>query len=738
MKMQATILAAIMAASFTRSATAEQLDLVRVNRDLPAQTRDMQVDSVDKEKRTVQISFSSELPVRRWYGNEILSHAEGAVDFTRLESGAAALLVDHNWQDQVGVIERAWIGDDKRGYAVVRFGKSARAEEIFNDVIDRIRTLVSVGYQVLEAKLAVEREDGDDDYLMTRWLPYEISFVSVPADHTVGAGRAAPFNAIPHNDTSNNPVNNARHGTESPAATNPKPGVRKMEKNVYDSKGNYVRAIVDENDQIVRVLHVIRMNTNNDDGHGGGNRTNPPAGNAPEGGERTAAQVLEEERTRVRELTTMGTSYNLPTEAARAVAEGTTVEAFRAVALEAINQRQQQQPGTRNLGGTNGQRNKPNKPAGGTNERGVPLAEMDSPTIGLDEEEVRNYSLFNVVRHLANPTDMRLREAASFELDCSEAAQRQTGRTAQGVLIPQDVLQRFGNEATVRAFNAGGAANTPVGAVTGGNLVATNFMASSFIDLLRQRTVIMQLARTMGGLVGNVEIPKQIAGSQAYWIGEHEDAPETSPQIGQIAMNPHTLAAYTDISRRLLMQSTPDAEGIVRADLISAIGQGINKAAFYGDGTGNSPLGLLHQDGINAVEFAGVNPTFAELVAMESVIAADDADVASMAYVLNTAQRGAAKTTPKLAGGSDQGLIWETGNTMNGYRTEVTNTVNAGDMFFGNFNDFLIGMWGGLDMIVDPFSLSKKGGLRIVVFQDVDFALRRTESFAYGHQKATA
>lgn len=711
----AAALALILGSSFTRSATVEQLDLARVNRELPAQTRAVDLVKVDKEARTVEISFSSELPVRRWYGNEILSHEPDAIDWTRLESGTAALLLDHDWTKQVGVIERAWLGDDRRGHALVRFGRSPLADEIFNDVIDKIRSLVSVGYQVQEAKLSVEREDGEDDYLMTRWLPYEISFVSVPADHTVGAGRAAPFNAIPHNDSGDNADHNARNG-EPPAAKLPKPGARKMEqKDLYDQAGNFVRAMVDEQGNIVRVLKVLRAAAPENN-----NPTNQPEGH---GGERSATQVLEDERTRVRELTSMGTSYNLPTEAARAVSEGTSVEDFRQIALDAINKRNNQQPGTK---------------TGGTRGGNKPLAEMENPEIGLDDEQVRNYSIFNVVRHLANPADPRLREAAAFEIECSEAAQRQTGRTAQGVLIPQDVLRQFGNEATMRAFNAGGAANTPTGAITGGNLVATNFMAGSFIDLLRQRTVIMQLARTMGGLVGNVEIPKQIAGSNAYWIGEHEDAAETSPQIGQIGLNPHTLAAYTDISRRLLMQSTPDAEGIVRADLISAIGQGINTAAFYGDGTGNAPLGLLHQDGINGVEFVADSPTFKELVAMETAIAADDADVSSMAYVINTAQRGDFKTTPKLSGGSDQGLIWETGNTLNGYRTETTNTVHAGDVFFGNFNDFIIGMWGGLDMIVDPFSLSKKGGLRLVVFQDVDFALRRTESFSYGHKKATA
>ena len=129
-------------------------------------------------------------------------------------------------------------------------------------------------------------------------------------------------------------------------------------------------------------------------------------------------------------------------------------------------------------------------------------------------------------------------------------------------------------------------------------------------------------------------------------------------------------------------------------------------------------------------------PTYAELVQMETEIAADNADVNSMAYVLNARGRGAAKTTPKFASGTDAGVIWEPGNTLNGYRAEVTNQLQNGDVFFGNFADLVVGMWGGLDMTVDPYSLSKSGGLRIVVFQDVDFAVRRVESFVLGRKPA--
>lgn len=107
-----------------------------------------------------------------------------------------------------------------------------------------------------------------------------------------------------------------------------------------------------------------------------------------------------------------------------------------------------------------------------------------------------------------------------------------------------------------------------------------------------------------------------------------------------------------------------------------------------------------------------------------------------MAYVGNAAFRGAMKTSLKFpsAAIAQGGTVWEPGNTVNGYRTEITNQVTTGDVVMGNFADLLIGMWSGLQLLVDPYSNSKKGRLRIVVFQDVDFALRRVESFCLGRR----
>lgn len=649
--------------------------------------RTMEVRSTDTANRTVELAFSSEIEVERWYGIEILDHSPESVRLDRLRDGGA-LLVDHDWTDQVGVIESVTIDADRRGRAVVRFGRSARADEIFNDIVDGIRKHVSVGYRVLAAKLTETRDEWQDVYRITDWEPYEISIVSVPADSSVGIGRAL-----------DKPQEEQRGSKPDTATTENVPGGKNSssegnlmnEKILRDAKGNLVRALVDENGNITQVLEMIER-----------------AGDDSRQAEQRGQQA---EQARVRSISEMGEKYNATGEALKAIQNGTTVDAFRSLLLDKLNN---PEPA----------KDKPEN----TRSSSKPLSEMPSSVIGMSEKDIRRYSIFNVVRALANPNDASAQRAAAFEIECSVAAQQQYGRSAKGILVPDDVL---------RAFNAGGAANTPAGATTGQNLVATDFLASSFIDLLRPRTTIMRLARTMGGLVGNVDIPKQTGGATAYWIGEGEDASETTPTIGQLGLSPKTVAAYTDITRRLLMQSTPDAEAIVRGDLVAAIAQAIDYAGYYGSGSDNQPLGLANYTGINAVPFAGTNPTYAELVQMETEIAADDADVNSMAYVLNARGRGAAKTTPKFASGTDAGVVWETGNTLNGYRAEVTNQVKNGDVFFGNFADLVVGMWGGLDMTVDPYSLSKSGGLRIVVFQDVDFAVRRVESFTLG-RKATA
>ena len=161
--------------------------------DRPMVFRTVQIEraGIDAATRQVALAFSSEAPVERFFGTEILDHGEGSVDTSFIGSGRAPLLVDHNPTDPVGVVEEVIIGPDRVARARVRFGRSVRAEEVFTDVMDGIRSNVSVGYVI--GKMEKTGSENDRDvFRATSWTPLEISMVSIPADTSVGVGRAAP------------------------------------------------------------------------------------------------------------------------------------------------------------------------------------------------------------------------------------------------------------------------------------------------------------------------------------------------------------------------------------------------------------------------------------------------------------------------------------------------------------------------------------------------------------------
>jgi HK97 family phage major capsid protein len=145
---------------------------------------------IDKEARTVPLSFASETPVDRWFGREILDVTPEACDLERLRNGGA-ILVNHEWDDQVGVVLEASIdAATKKARCVAKFSRSQRGEEIFQDIVDGIRSLVSVGYIV--RKMVLQSVEGDvETHRVTDWQPFEVSVVAVPADTSVGIGRSA-------------------------------------------------------------------------------------------------------------------------------------------------------------------------------------------------------------------------------------------------------------------------------------------------------------------------------------------------------------------------------------------------------------------------------------------------------------------------------------------------------------------------------------------------------------------
>jgi len=569
----------------------------------------------DEEKRIVRVGVSSEEPVERSFGMEVLGHSADDINMEFINSGRAPLLLDHDMTKQIGVIEEFKLDETaKRTTAVVRFGKSALAREVFEDVADGIRMNISVGYRIDK----LERyQDNDETYYKAQWTPMEVSSVSVPADQSrlVGVGRS-------------------------------------KQKQINNTK---VRIMDNDKKQDINLDEV---------------RT------------QTIDEAKAEFKRNSKEIIDLAARHNKRDLADKAIADGVSVEEFRGVLLENISN---------------------NTP-------------LETPSeIGMSKEEVRDFSLVKAIRAMANPSDRRAQEEAAFEFECSAEAARQYGKDAQGIMLPAEVLRSWGK----RDLNTSDDAK----------LVAEDYRGNDFIDVLRNESSVMQAGATMlRGLQGNVVIPKKTAGASAGWIAtEGSAASESEFTSGSVTMSPKVIGAFTDVTRLLLQQSSLDVENLIRDDLTKSIATAIDLGALAGSGSSGQPTGIANTSGINTTTFAASNPTWAEIVAMESAVANDNALTGSLGYICRPADFGTLKTTEKATGTAQ--FVVSPDNSMNGYNVVRSNQVTSGDFYFGNFADLLIGMYGGLDITVDPYALSTSGGVRIVALQTVDVAVRHAVSF---------
>jgi len=566
------------------------------------------------EDRTFEFPFSSEYPVARYFGNEILSHEPKAADLSRLND-SAPLLFNHNPDKVIGVVERAYIdGKRRRGYARVRFSRNGFAQEILDDVKDGILRNVSFGYSIDKME-----ERGSGDFVATAWSPYEVSIVSIPADaHNVGIGRQLA-------------------STDDAASAAPTPDPLPLMENTTPD------------------LAVVR------------------------------AEAAEAERSRIADISALCDKHGMADLGRQLIESGRSIDEARAAVLDKMN---------------------------------TPLepVTMSAAEIGLSEKESRSFSFLRAINYLSNPSDRNAREAAAFEIEASEAAAAKLGRQSRGITVPQDVLRRDLNVGTSTA---------------GGNLVATELDAGSFIDLLRNASALDQAGATvLTGLTGNVAIPRQSGAATAYWVAESGSPTESQQTVDQVSLVPRTVAAFTDYSRKLMIQSSIDVENMVRNDLARVIALKIDYAGLYGTGASNEPLGLKNTTGIGTEDFAAATPTFAEVVALESDVATANALLGTPVYLMNAAMRGSLKTKPKDAG---SGLFVMEGELVNGYRGVLSNQVASGDLWFGNFADLIIGYFSGLDLMVDPYTHSTSGTVRVVAMQDCDIAIRHPESFSRGN-----
>lgn len=653
----------------------------------------------------LELSVSSEEPYLRrswWDGDwiEVLGHKPGECDLTRLNDGAP-LLANHDRWSTSGATPLAGIGAIEAGSAKLEGGRltlialvSRRAAlaDLRQDIADGLVRNVSIGYSIDERVLTKSTEGQPDEYRVTLWTPFEISLVDIPADATVGYGRSAD---------------------DSPAKPDLQPSYRVIPISPAAGATTGARSMTTADPQA-------------------------PAA-TPTAPAQPASPDFRAERERMREIQHVAEHFRqlegVQALADAAIESGTTVEAFRAKVLASLQDTGQ-------------------------------FRAAESPEIGMSERDVKQYSLARALVAAADPVNAH--KWAPFEAECSRAAQARRDdsrpKDREGALtIPADVLcrgiQLSGDDAyraaqalITRARTGGAAANyrdLVVGTPTaGGNLVATQLLGSSFIELLRNALVLDRMGiTTLSDLNGNIVIPGQTGAATTYWVAEGNAPTESQQTIGQVAFSPKTIGAFTDYSRKLLLQSSIAVEAFVRADLAAQIAQGILAAAINGSGSGAEPTGILNTSGIGAVAGGtnGAAPTYDHLVDLETAVAVANADVGSLAYLTNTKVRGKLRKT-QVFSGTNGSPVWgkgrETGlGDVLGYDAYVTNAVpsnltkgtstgvcSAG--IFGNWADYILALWGGLDLVLDPYALATSGGKRVVALQDCDMGARRTASFA--------
>lgn len=640
---------------------------------LKTQFRFIDIDraSVNTEDRTVDLSFSSETPVDQWFGREVLSHEPGAVDMSRLDSGAP-LLWNHNSSDVRGVVEHAKIGPDKRGVAKVRFARTVAGDEAMSMVKDGIVRGVSVGYRIMAMDEGRGAKGGDKEYTVTRWMPQEISLAPVPADHTIGIGRS---DLETERDVAIKPLETP----SVPAA----PATRSQ--------------TMSEAEQTA-ALEAARK--------------------------AAGVDAAKAERSRISEITGWGEKFGKADLARKLVDDGAPTDAARAAFMEALGAVQQPVASGGNAG-----------------------------NLDLSPTEQKQYSL---IRAIAASMSGNWK-GAGFELECSQAIAKRANRETTGFFMPSDIPIDAAMANAARAMAAQRTTSATAYAATLGtngtaSMIATNLLAGSFIEVLRNKARVMSLgARMLTGLVGNVTIPRQDTASSAYWISpEGSDITESEATFDLISMTPRTLGAYSMMTRQMMMQSTPDIEMLVREDLAAVMALAVDLGCISGTGANGQPTGILNHSGIQSVPLGtnGGPITFDALVALETLLTEQNVDETNLAYLTNAKLIGELKLLKDTTGR----YLWTqyTGNSfpatgtpgeVNGYKVARSNQVASNltkgtgtglsAVIFANWSELIIGEWGVMEIVPNPYGAGfKSGSIEIRAMQSLDINLRHPVSFA--------
>jgi HK97 family phage major capsid protein len=379
-------------------------------------------------------------------------------------------------------------------------------------------------------------------------------------------------------------------------------------------------------------------------------------------------------------------------------------------------------------------------------------AERSAPAIvhgrlgdGQFETRARDFSVVKAIR-ASLPRDLGGGDVdAGFEREISQEVARRSGRTFQGIAVPDAVFLQ-----EKRTLLAGS---------TAADLVPNVHRPDLFIDRLRSALVTERLGATiLDGLIGTVDIPRQTGSSSAQWVAEDGSLTETDAGFDDVTLSPKTVGAMTSYSRRTLLNASPSIEQIVRNDLAAIIARAIDQKAMIGDGSSNTPTGITNTVGVTNVDFSARVDWESILGMIAAVEHADANENGSPGWAMNawvarklraTAKTGPDGNSPPTYPNLMGNFLMEQPRQLAGYSAAVTSALpgtpqdspdTPGTMIFGDWSSLLIGYWSGVDILLNPYETTAyaKGRVLVRAMRDVDVQVRHAESFAYTENMSVA
>lgn len=369
-------------------------------------------------------------------------------------------------------------------------------------------------------------------------------------------------------------------------------------------------------------------------------------------------------------------------------------------------------------------------------------------TLELSAKDRKAFSLLEVCKKVADPTSTTFGrpDPAGHSLDILASAAMISQPRNGHYVLPAD-LTGIGTGAYIAGSAAGAVTDGPAG----GFLVDEN-AAGRHVDALRPFSKVWTLAdRIDGAPPGELRVSRTVDQSAASWLDEDGAAPDQAPSVGLLTASAKTAAASIYLTRSFLKHAAPGAEQRLQRDLMQALAQKAEEGFLSGIGARIEPLGLLNWDGTGSVVGGtdGAIPNYDHMVKLEAALRNANVDSSRLAYLMPAAAQATLKRTPEHATAAVGGWIWQpypgiadpTVGRVNGYPAHVSNLVPSdlvkggsgavcSAILFGDFSKVLVVSWGGIELIINKYTDSKKGGVTITAFLDVDLLLLKAEALA--------